>query len=94
MDITTVIAIVVPSASLVFGFLTMRRGQKLDDGTQGREMGQILTEIGYIKSSLDSINKKLEHSDERFAILGERVSKVEAAAASAHKRIDELDKGA
>lgn len=91
MEIANIIAIVAPAAALVFGAVSLRRGQRADDSTSAREMGQLLTEVGYIKSSLDALTRKLDGVEARYTALSERLAKVEAAAASAHKRIDEFE---
>ena len=91
MDTTTllaVLAILSPIASMTFGVIAMRRGQKTDDTSSGREMGTIQSDLGYVKSSVDAISKKLDGYDTRFIALTERVASVEQKAKSAHSRLD------
>ncbi|MDR1217237.1 MAG: hypothetical protein LBJ99_01480 [Oscillospiraceae bacterium] len=86
-------AILSPTLMVVFTFLAFRRGQKSDDTTTAREMGTILTEIGYIKSQMDGLNRKLEHYDERYTQFAERLSSVEQSTKSAHHRLDRITIG-
>lgn len=44
----------------------------------GQEYGVMLTEIGYIKSAVDDLRKKVEQSDKRYMELAERVGRLEA----------------
>jgi len=43
----------------------------------GQEYGVMLTEIGYIKSGVDDMKKKMEQSDRRYFELAERVTAIE-----------------
>jgi predicted nucleic acid-binding Zn-ribbon protein len=90
METTTLLAVLSPIASMAFAFFAFRRNQKLDDGQTGREMGALLSDIGYIKAQLDEVKHKLEASDNRHTELAERISAVEQSAKSAHRRLDAL----
>jgi septal ring factor EnvC (AmiA/AmiB activator) len=90
MTVFEVAAVASPIVSMVFALFAFRRGQKGDDTSTAREMGTILTEIGYIKSQMDSLARKLDSHDERYMGLSERVSATEQAVKSAHKRIDDI----
>ena len=50
----------------------------------------MLSEIGYIKSSIDRIEKALNHLVERYTELSNRLVKVEESTKNAHNRITEL----
>jgi septal ring factor EnvC (AmiA/AmiB activator) len=91
MRLVEILAIVSPIAAMVFGLLAFRRGQKNDDGQAAREIGTMLTEIGYIKSQLDTVQRKLESNDTRHSSVLERLSAVEQSDKSAHKRLDSLE---
>ena len=43
----------------------------------GKEYGVMLTEIGYIKSGVDDMKRKMEQSDKRYIDLAERVTALE-----------------
>ncbi len=53
--------------------------------TSGQEYGVMLTEIGYIKSGVDDMKKKMEQSDKRYIDMEKRLSKVEEAMKIYHK---------
>ena len=57
---------------------------------EGKNEGVMLSEIGYIKSSIDRIEKSLNHLEERYTDLSNRLVKVEESTKNAHKRITEL----
>ena len=52
--------------------------------SSGQEYGVMLTEIGYIKSGVDDMKKKMEQSDRRYVELAERVTALEEAAKFYH----------
>ena len=53
--------------------------------TSGQEYGVMLTEIGYIKSGVDDMKKKMEQSDKRYIDLAERVTALEETVRIYHK---------
>lgn len=73
------------------GYATYSRSKGKDDKSAGQQAGVMLTELGYIKGSVDTINKKMDKQDERNLELSERLSSVEASTKSAHHRIDRLE---
>jgi hypothetical protein len=93
MDPMIAVSVLSPMASMLFALFAFRRGQKNDDSSAGREMGQVLTEIGYIKSQMDNLSRKLEAHEERWAKMGERVAIIEQSAKSAHHRLDRMAEG-
>jgi len=93
MELGTILAIVSPVCAVAFGFVAMRRGQKSDDAASGREMGTLLSEMGYVKGAIDALGRKLDAHEGRYMGLLERVSAVEQSAKSAHHRIDDIVKG-
>ncbi len=90
---TTAIAIigcVVGVVGCIVGVVGVLRNKKNDDSSAGRETGLIMSEIGYIKGNTDDIKKKLDKHDDQNMKFESRLSKVEASATQAHKRIDDL----
>ena len=79
-------------ASIAFAYLAFSRNKKVDDSSEGKQNGIILTEIGYIKGGIDDI--KMEQREQRKVNteVYSRLSAVEASSNSAHKRIDRLDR--
>ncbi|MBP3378433.1 MAG: hypothetical protein J6L96_06765 [Clostridia bacterium] len=70
--IITVCGLAVSVATFFIGRLTSARNG-------GQEYGVMLTEIGYIKSGVDDMKKKMEQSDRRYIDLAERVTSLEEA---------------
>jgi hypothetical protein len=90
MDYFELAAVLSPIASAVFAFFAFKRNQRVDYGQAAREMGVILTEIGYIKSQNDDLRRKLESYSEMHARLAERVSLAEESLRIAVLRIDAI----
>ncbi|MBP3414738.1 MAG: hypothetical protein J6L81_06055 [Clostridia bacterium] len=91
MDIGGIIGIVCAVASAAAAALALRRTVKKDTSDSGKAGGVILTEIGYIKSGVDDIKRHQEKQDDQYLDLRQRVTKVEASATQAHKRIDGIE---
>ena len=81
VDITVLIAvggILLSAATFFIGRVTAAK-------SDGQEYGVMLTEIGYIKSGVDDMKKKMEQSDKRYIEMEKRLSKVEEAMKIYHK---------
>ena len=79
-------------AGAVISYLAFFRSARHDADKSGRETGAVLTELGYIKSSIDEINHKMDAQEARNYEFFSRLSAVEASAKQAHKRIDDIDR--
>lgn len=86
-----IIALVAGCAGVIFGLVSMIRNSKQDTSQDAKQDGTILTDIGYIKSSIDDIKRKLDKQDERYLELATRLTAVEQSAKQAHKRLDRLE---
>jgi len=69
-------------------YFSFGRTRKKDDQADAASIATITSDTGYIKSSIEGINTKLEKSDERHGQMIERMCGVEASVKSAHKRLD------
>ena len=71
----------------VIGFMRTTKKDAKDDGAQ---VATMMSDIGYIKSGVDDV--KAEQRTQRVwnEDMVARMAKVEASAAQAHKRMDEL----
>lgn len=76
-------------SSIAFAFLSFRRNSQSDTKTIGRESGMMMFDLGYIKSSIERIEKRLDLTDSKFDGISTRLARVEESTASAHKRLDE-----
>lgn len=81
IEITVLIA-VIGCALSVGTFFIGRTTAARDDG---RENGQVLTELGYIKKGIDGLEKDIKEIKDQYAALDVRVSKVEEAMKIYHK---------
>lgn len=85
----TVFGIMGAICAIVFPFIAYQKGLKTESKEQGQEKGVLLTEIGYIKKGIDSIERKHDAQEKRFTQLEIQIGRVDECAKSAHKRIDE-----
>lgn len=93
-DLLTAISVISTLSAIFFGFVAFRRSDKKEIKEDGAERAVIVSELGYIKASLDDIKRKQEAQDakqeERHLEVITRLTAVEASAKQAHKRIDNL----
>lgn len=66
--------------------------RKKDSVEQGQMSGSLMTELGYLKSSMDTANKKLDKQDERNIRIEERLSRHEESTKQSHRRLDALER--
>lgn len=97
MDITVTIILSIISvlgtlSSITFAYLAFKRNNKTDDKNEGKSQGVLISDVGYIKSSIDRMERSLEKVEERSIELSNRLVEVEQSVKSAHKRIDDLAK--
>ena len=88
--VLTVISVMGTVSSIHFAYLAFKKGERSSHKDEGKNEGVMLSEIGYIKSSIDRIEKSLNHLEERYTELSNRLVKVEESTKNAHKRITEL----
>ncbi len=93
MEINVIVAISTAGVvcSILFGYIGYSRGIKKDSNAEGKNIGILMSDIGYIKAGVDDVKRKQETTEERHFALVERVKGVEEVAKSAHKRIDGLE---
>lgn len=91
MDIAVVVSVIGGAAGVIFGIVTLFRNKRKDDEEGGKRDGIVLTELGYIKSSVDDIKRKQDKQDEQTVNFLRELSEVKESAKSAHKRIDTLE---
>lgn len=73
------------------GVATFARNKAKDDRSEGQQSGQMLTELGYIKSGIDDI--KTEQREQRHinTETATELAAVKASAKQAHLRIDRIE---
>jgi hypothetical protein len=89
IDISVLIAI----AGLLLAVVTFVVGRNTAAKSDGKQDGQILTELGYLKSNTDDIKRRLDDQDRRYTEMLVTVTGLERDMKTAYMRIDEL-KGA
>ena len=84
MEITTILTLttIIGFALSVGTFFIGRTTASKADGTQE---GQILTELGYIKSGVDDMKRKMESMEKSYHTLEDRVARLEERVNSYHK---------
>lgn len=75
----------------VIGVLTFSRNKSKDDRSEGRQDGQMLTELGYIKSGIDDIKTEQREQRKINTETATKLAAVEASAKQAHRRIDRIE---
>lgn len=75
----------------VIGVLTFSRNKTKDDKSEGRQNGQMLTELGYIKSGIDDIKTEQREQRKINTEHATKLAAVEASAKQAHLRIDRME---
>ena len=75
----------------LLAYVAFARGKAKDDRGDGQQTGTVLTELGYIKGSVDRINNKMDRQEEQTRETLQRLSAVESSAKQAHHRIDRLE---
>ena len=91
IELTVLLSLVFAGIGAAVAYLTLRRSVSKDTAEDGKTSGTILTEIGYIKSGVDDIKRHQEKQDDQYLDLRQRVTKVEASATQAHKRLDSIE---
>lgn len=91
--IVSAVGLVGSICAVAFGWAAWRRNEKQDNRSGAREDGQLISDIGYIKSGVDDLKRRLERQEATNMEFASRLSRVESSASQAHKRIDELAHG-
>ncbi|MCL2521247.1 MAG: hypothetical protein FWE36_00130 [Erysipelotrichales bacterium] len=87
--VLTIVSILLAVLSFMLGYFALRRDRDSDSKEIGRESGTVMSDLGYIKSSIERIEKRLDISDTKFDGISTRLARVEEGVSSAHKRLDE-----
>lgn len=82
------LTVLISLGCVLIGALLGIAGYKRNVLKDRRQEGMLLTQIGYIKSGIDDIKAEQREQRDQYNKLTERVARVEAAVASAHKRLD------
>jgi hypothetical protein len=76
--VLAIISVVGTCSSILFAYLAFKRNDRGDRKQEGKNEGVLISDVGYIKSSIDRIEKSIDKLDANYSSLSERVVKVEA----------------
>lgn len=74
----TILCSLAPIISVIIAIIVARRNKDKDYESNGQEKGAMQSDIGYIKSSTDRIERHVEVIDKKQDNMSERLAKVEA----------------
>lgn len=86
-----VLGIIGAVSAIIFAFLSFSRNKKADDSAEARMDGQVMSELGYVKSGIDDIKNEMKDQRHTNMQIAERLSAVESSAKQAHHRIDRIE---
>lgn len=75
--VLTFISVLGTLSSILFAFLAFHRNSKGDEKKDGKGEGVLLSDVGYIKSSIDRIEKTLDKLQTKYDDLHARLILVE-----------------
>lgn len=86
-----IVGIVTGVSGMICALVVAARNKKKDDMSDGKSIGTLHTDIGYIKKGVDGIEHRLEKQESQYVGVISKLTEVEASAKQAHKRIDALE---
>lgn len=97
MDTLSIVISVLGAIGTAFGIYSGIKNGKHNDAKEnemaGRMLGQMTSDIGFIKAMMEDFKHRLEKIESQQGDLLARVVKVEESCKSAHKRLDEMGAG-
>ena len=93
MSIEAIVAIIVPLIALCFTALSFRRTENHDTAASATERATLTADVRYIRSSIDEIKLDNRAIKTDLDELKTEVATIDASVKSAHKRLDDLQKG-
>lgn len=76
-------------SSICFAYLAFKRGQHQDTKKNAKSEGVLISDIGYIKSSIDRMEKKLDQVELNYQDLLARIVRVEEVEHALEKRLEQ-----
>ena len=90
-DMVTILAVLSPLAALVFGYFSFNNTRKNNERRDAEERTTIIIKLENISENIKDVKSDLENVKQDLSTLTERLVKVEASVASAHRRIDNVE---
>lgn len=75
--VLAIISVAGTLSSITFAYLAFKRNNKSDDRKEAKSEGVLISDVGYIKSSIDRIEKTLDKLQEKYDDLHTRVTLIE-----------------
>lgn len=69
---------VMPIASVLIAWLALRRNTKNDTKQEAKELGEMKSDLAYIKAGIDDLKANDKAKDQRLDTLSEHVAKLDA----------------
>lgn len=73
-DVISTLAVIL---GMVFGIVALFRNKKADDSGDGQKMGQIASDLGYVKANTDEIKAEQQRQRDANMAFSERLTKAE-----------------
>ena len=94
MEYLSIVATILGAVGTVFGIYSATKSNKRTDAKDaeefGKQFGQIMSELGYIRGSVDDTKRKMEKLEANYSDVLQRLTIVEQSTKSAHKRLDDV----
>ena len=88
---TISVSILCTLVGLIISYAALSRNKAKDDKGEGQQIGQVISDVGYIKSGIDDIKSEQREQRKINTELFTRIATVEASAKQAHKRLDHME---
>jgi len=75
--ILTIISVGGTFSSILFAYLAFRKNDRSDHKEAGKNEGVLISDVGYIKSSIDRIEKSIDKLETGQVEFGNRLTKLE-----------------
>lgn len=92
-QIGTVIGILGGICAVIFGIRAWMKDKKHDERSDGRALGVVQSDLGYIKGGIDDLKKDVKEVRTNQTSFAERLSKAEEQIRHLFKRIEDLKNG-
>ncbi len=89
--IIAVLGICGTCSSIIFAYKAFKRNDRHDAAESSKNSATMLTELGYIKSGIDDLKRKMDKHDEQITEITKQIATMDASVKQAHKRIDRLE---
>ena len=93
MATEAIISIVIAFCALLFTALSFRRTQNQDTSASATERATMTADVRYIRQSIDEIKLENRAIQKDVTDLKTKIVEVESSVKSAHKRLDDMQKG-